>query len=111
MTPMKRRPADSPSDGTRTRVLALLRESAWTVDDLAERLGVTDNAVRFHLDALERDGVARKEGLRRTGGGGPPAALYSLPPPREEGFSRAHAPVLFASMAGGLGARSPSPLF
>lgn len=96
---MKRQPANSPSDGTRTRILALLREGAWTVDDLADRLGVTDNAVRFHLEALERDGVARKHGLRRTGGAGQPATLYSLTPRGEEAFSRAYAPVLIASLA------------
>ena len=50
-----RRPSPKPrTDGTRARLLALLREGAWTVDDLAERLGLTDNAVRFHMDASER---------------------------------------------------------
>jgi predicted ArsR family transcriptional regulator len=99
MTDMKRQSAGSRADGTRARILALLRESAWTVDDLAARLGVTDNAVRFHLDALEREGTAAKEGLRRTGGAGQPATLYSLTAHGDEGFSRAYAPVLIASLA------------
>jgi len=54
--------------GTRGRVLSLLREGKWTVDDLAARLGLTDNAVRFHLDALERAGTVEKGALRRSGG-------------------------------------------
>jgi predicted ArsR family transcriptional regulator len=91
-----RRPSSKPRpDGTRARLLALLREGTWTVDDLAERLGLTDNAVRFHLDALEKLGTVRKEGVRRIGVG-QPAALYSLSPGGEEAFSRAYAPVLIA---------------
>ena len=82
--------------GTRGRILALLREGVWTVDDLADRLGLTDNAVRFHLDALERAGTVRKEGLRRGRGVGQPAVLYSLSPAGEEEFSLAYAPVLIA---------------
>jgi predicted ArsR family transcriptional regulator len=94
-----RRPAPKPrSDATRARLLALLREGSWTVDDLAERLGVTDNAVRFHLDAFEHEGAARNEGVRRIGAVGKPASLYSLSPEGEEAFSRAYAPVLIACL-------------
>ena len=82
--------------GTRGRVLSLLREGKWTVDDLAARLGLTDNAVRFHLDALERAGTVEKGALRRSGGAGQPAVLYSLTTVGEEQFSRAYAPVLIA---------------
>lgn len=93
-----RRPFPKPRpDGTRARLLALLREGAWTVDDLAERLGLTDNAVRFHMDALEKLGTVRKEGVRRIGVG-QPAAVYSLSPIGEEAFSRAYAPVLIACL-------------
>src|SRR6185437_5800108 len=99
MTDMPRRPSGGRSDGTRPRILALLREGSWTVDDLAARLELTDNAVRFHLEALERDGTVRKEGLRRTGAVGQPATLYSLSAEAEEAFSRAYAPVLIACLA------------
>ncbi|HEX2602669.1 MAG TPA: ArsR family transcriptional regulator [Gemmatimonadaceae bacterium] len=99
MTDTNRRPAAGRSDGTRPRILALLREGSWTVDDLAARLELTDNAVRFHLDALEREGTVRKEGRRRTGAVGQPAALYSLSTEAEEAFSRAYAPVLIATLA------------
>ena len=77
-------------------MLALLREDEWTVDDLAARLGVTDNAVRFHLDALERAGTVEKGPLRRRGGAGQPAVLYALSASGEDAFSRAYAPLLVA---------------
>jgi predicted ArsR family transcriptional regulator len=99
---MTEKPGRAPSartDGTRPRILALLREGSWTVDDLATHLELTDNAVRFHLDALEREGSVHKEGLRRTGAAGQPAALYSLSSEAEEAFSRAYAPVLIACLA------------
>jgi len=96
MTELHRPAAKPRSDATRARLLALLREGSWTVDDLADRLGVTDNAVRFHLDALELEGTVRKEGARRMGVVGKPATLYSLSPAGEEAFSRAYGPVLIA---------------
>jgi predicted ArsR family transcriptional regulator len=92
-----RRPGDQPqTKGTRGRLLTLLRDGQWTVDDLAGRLGLTDNAVRFHLDALERAGTVEKGSLKRSGGAGQPAVLYSLSATGEEAFSRAYAPVLIA---------------
>jgi predicted ArsR family transcriptional regulator len=92
-----KRPADqTQARGTRGRLLTLLREGQWTVDDLAGRLGLTDNAVRFHLDALERAGTVDKSALKRSGGAGQPAVLYSLTATGEEEFSRAYAPVLIA---------------
>ena len=97
--PDNRRPRKtSGSDRTRARLLALLREGSWTVDDLADQLGLTDNAVRFHLDALEAAGSIEKGGVRRLGVG-QPAVLYSLSRAGEESFSRAYAPVLIATLA------------
>jgi predicted ArsR family transcriptional regulator len=43
----------------------MLRSSACTVDELAVKLNLTDNAVRAHLATLERDGLVRQSGLRR----------------------------------------------
>jgi predicted ArsR family transcriptional regulator len=77
-------------------LLALLREGTWTVDDLAERLGLTDNAVRFHLAGLEREGGVAKAGVQKGQGAGKPAVLYSLTRAADEAFSRAYAPVLSA---------------
>lgn len=98
MTEMPRQSPKPRTDATRDRLLALLREGAWTVDDLADRLGVTDNAVRFHLDALESLGTVRKEGVRKIGAVGQPASIYSLSTEGEEAFSRAYAPVLIACL-------------
>jgi len=99
MTDIRGRSSKPRNDGTRARVLALLREGAWTVDDLASRLGLTDNAVRFHLDALERAGTVQREGVRKMGEVGKPASLYTLSAEGEEAFSRAYAPVLIATLA------------
>jgi len=72
-----RRPGDkAQATGTRGRLLTLLRQGQSTVDGLAEQLGLTDNAVRFHLDALERAGTVEKGALKRSGGAGQPAVLY-----------------------------------
>ncbi|MFN2637389.1 MAG: helix-turn-helix transcriptional regulator [Gemmatimonadaceae bacterium] len=86
-------------DATRQRLLTLFREGSWTVEDLAERLGRTDNAVRFHVAALERAGQLERKGLRTGGGAGQPAVLYSLTATAEESFSRAYAPILAACLA------------
>ncbi len=96
MTPTNRQSSAPPGDATRARLLALLREGTWTVDDLASRLGLTDNAVRFHLAGLERDGSVAKAGVQRRPGAGQPATLYSLTSAGDEAFSRAYAPVLAA---------------
>lgn len=60
---------------TRGRVVSLLRRSAQTVNDLAEKLALTDNAVRLHLSALERDGLVEQHGTRREWTG-KPAFVY-----------------------------------
>jgi predicted ArsR family transcriptional regulator len=93
------RPPSLQQDATRGRVLTLLREGKWTVDDLAKRLELTDNAVRFHLATLESAGTVRKDGVLRKQGAGKPADLYALTPDAEESFSRAYAPVLAACVA------------
>lgn len=79
-------------NATRGRLVALLRRGARTVDELATELGITDNAVRAQLTALERDGIVRAEGLRR--GGGKPSTAYGLTPEFEPALSRAYLRVL-----------------
>jgi predicted ArsR family transcriptional regulator len=81
---------------TRGQIVALLRRSARTVEELARSLELTDNAVRAHLATLERDGLVRPIGVRRGTGAGKPATLYELHPDAEPLFSRAYAPVLRA---------------
>lgn len=80
---------------TRGRVVDLLRKEPMTVDDLASRLELTDNAVRLHLTALERDGFIRATGVRR-GGPGKPAVLYAVEAHADTELSRAYAPMLGA---------------
>jgi predicted ArsR family transcriptional regulator len=93
------RPSSARTEATRVRLLALLREAPSTVDDLAERLSLTDNAVRFHLASLESLGTVQKEGVRRAQGAGKPADIYALTQAAEDSFSRAYAPVLVACVA------------
>lgn len=81
---------------TRGQIVALLRRSERTVEELAQALGLTDNAVRAHLATLERDGLIVSMGVRRGTGAGKPATLYQLHPEADALFSRAYAPVLRA---------------
>jgi predicted ArsR family transcriptional regulator len=80
---------------TRGRVVEFLRKEPMTVDELATRLELTDNAVRLHLTALERDGFVRASGVRR-GGPGKPAVLYAVEAHTDTELSRAYAPLLSA---------------
>jgi predicted ArsR family transcriptional regulator len=77
---------------TRGRIVLLLRRSHHTVDELAQELHLTDNAVRVHLVTLERDGLVYQSGARR--GGSKPALLYGLTPEAEQLFPKAYIPVL-----------------
>ena len=52
--------------GTRARILNLLRQSNLTANEIAARLGVTHNAIRGHLAALQRDGWVREAGWQRS---------------------------------------------
>ena len=83
-------------ESTRGRVVELLRYRSRTVEDLAQELGLTDNAVRTHLATLERDGIVRQEGVRRNVGAGKPAWIYGIAPEAEATFSHAYVPVLLA---------------
>ena len=91
---------------TRGRVLIHLRRGPATVEELAQTLGLTDNAIRAHLTALERDGLVRQTGVRRGPGAGKPAAVYELAAEAEIRLSRAYAPVLTA-LLDELSARMP----
>ena len=56
---------------TRARVVEVLRGTTRTVAQLAGALGVSEVAVRRHLQVLERDGLVRAETVRRDGPGRP----------------------------------------
>ena len=84
-------------ESTRGRVLTLLRRGSRTVNELAASLGLTDNAVRTHLSALERDGLIEQQGVRRAFG--KPAYEYRLAESAEAFFPKAYATVMTAMMA------------
>jgi predicted ArsR family transcriptional regulator len=73
-------------------VVTLLRRGGSTVDELAGALELTDNAVRAHLIALERDGLIRQGEPRRTGG--KPSFTYELAPEAERLFPKAYGLLL-----------------
>src|SRR5262247_1263898 len=79
-------------ESTRGQIVTLLRSSACTVEDLAEKLNLTDNAVRAHLATLERDGLVRQSGLRR--GPRKPHFTYVLTPEAEGLFPKAYDALL-----------------
>jgi predicted ArsR family transcriptional regulator len=77
---------------SRGQILRLLRRAPHSVNDLADALGVTDNAVRANLARLERDGlirqVGRRPGIRK------PESVYDITTEAERLFAKAYAPVL-----------------
>jgi predicted ArsR family transcriptional regulator len=77
---------------TRGRIIELLRSSERTVNELAEEVQLTDNAVRAHLSTLERDGLVRQKGERP--GLRKPHAVYQLTTEAEQLFPKAYAPLL-----------------
>ena len=79
-------------DSTRGRVVGLLRGKSGTVIELAEALGLTDNAVRAHLLSLERDGLIRQSGVQR--GSRKPHYAYELTPEAERLFPKAYDALL-----------------
>lgn len=79
--------------GTRLQVLEFLLRSEHTVQEVADEVGITPNAVRGHLAGLERDGMVVQSGSRRDTGG-KPAATYALSEQADELFPKAYAFVL-----------------
>jgi predicted ArsR family transcriptional regulator len=77
---------------TRGKILGLLRVGSHTVNELAEALELTDNAVRSHLASLERDGLIQQLGWRP--GFRKPHALYGLTAEAEFLFPTAYGPLL-----------------
>jgi predicted ArsR family transcriptional regulator len=66
--------------------LLLQNKEGLTVEDLSKGLGITDNAVRQHLTALERDGMVAKGETQSSGGR--PEQLYGLTSSGNELFPR-----------------------
>jgi predicted ArsR family transcriptional regulator len=79
-------------ESTRGRIVTLLRASDSTVEELAQQLDLTDNAVRAHLLSLERDGLVEQSGLRR--GPRKPHFTYSLSAEADNLFPKAYDALL-----------------
>ena len=79
-------------DSTRGRLVTLLRGTTKTVNELAEELGLTDNAVRAHLLSLERDGLIKQSGIQR--GTRKPHFAYQLTEEAEQLFPKAYDALL-----------------
>ena len=60
--------------------------------EIGALMGLTDNAVRAHLAALERDRLVVQSGLRR--GAGKPSYTYALTPEAESFFPKAYGALL-----------------
>jgi len=73
---------------TRGKILELLRTEERTVNDLADALRLTDNAVRAHLASLERDRLITQSGMKP--GLRKPHVTYSLGPEAEHLFPKAY---------------------
>lgn len=77
---------------TRGRIILLLRRENRTVNELAEALALTDNAVRAQLTALERDGLVRQSGSRP--GKRKPNVVYDLTAKAENLFPKVYGLIL-----------------
>lgn len=84
--------------GTRQEVLELLLRADRTVQELADEVGISTNAIRGHLAALERDGLVIQRDVKRDTGG-KPATVYALSPDADELFPKAYAFVLQGLLA------------
>ena len=106
---MKRTKFDSRFfDSTRGRLVTLLRGTTKTVNELAEELELTDNAVRAHLLSLERDGLIKQSGIQR--GTRKPHFAYQLTEEAEQLFPKAYDALLNQLIAVLKGRLTPSAL-
>jgi DeoR family transcriptional regulator, suf operon transcriptional repressor len=79
-------------DTSRGRIVTLLRTGGLTADDMARKLGLTQSAVRIHINAMERDGLVRRVGKRA--GTTRPSHIFELTPEVEQLLSTAYVPLL-----------------
>lgn len=79
-------------ESTRGQIVTLLRNAPCTVEEMAVKLKLTDNAVRAHLATLERDGLVRQSGIRR--GLRKPHFTYVLTEQADQLFPKAYDALL-----------------
>jgi predicted ArsR family transcriptional regulator len=77
------------ASSTRHQIMLMLKtEGALTVGEIAERLGVTEMAVRRHIHTLERDGLIESKLLRQAMGR--PTNQYYLTEKSEDYFPNSY---------------------
>src|SRR5918994_5184077 len=79
-------------ESTRGRIVTLLRGTTKTVNELANELGLTDNAVRAHLLSLERDALIKQSGVQK--GTRKPHFAYELTAEADNLFPKAYDALL-----------------
>ena len=75
-------------ESTRGQIVTILRGSNKTVNELAEAVGLSDNAVRAHLLTLERDQLIVQAGMVK--GFRKPHFTYGLGPEARRLFPRSY---------------------
>ncbi|NOX31669.1 MAG: transcriptional regulator [Actinobacteria bacterium] len=82
----------TPVNETKRRLVDLLKRSDENkVTDLAAKLGVTDNAVRQHLEDLEASGLVSRQTIPNEGRRGRPSSAWRLTDLATELFPDRHA--------------------
>jgi predicted ArsR family transcriptional regulator len=90
---------------TRRRIISLLRSNDRTVAELAGELGLTDNAVRSHLQTLQRQKLVVSSGTRP--GTRKPHAAFSLTVEARRAFFEGCEPLLSHLISALAGQLSP----
>jgi len=77
---------------TRKQIMTMLRKrGAMSAHEIAKELGISDIAVRRHLNTLERDQIARVDIVRQAMGR--PTYMYSLTEQAEDLFPKKYADI------------------
>jgi predicted ArsR family transcriptional regulator len=95
-------------ESSRGKIVTLLRRNNLTVNDLAESLSLTDNAVRANLLSLERDGLVQQKGMVK--GFRKPHYIYGLSDAARELFPRPYGLLFNKLLAALRSTLSPSAM-
>lgn len=93
-------------ESTRGQIVSFLRKSPRTVNEIADRLKLTDNAIRAHLLSLERDRLVEQKGVIK--GFRKPHNTYGLTEEARHLFPKPYA-FLFNKLLGVLKRALPEP--
>lgn len=84
-------------NATRAKVISFLHSGERTVKELAEELDLTTNAVRAHLESLQRNGIVQQSGFRSSAR--KPHRIYKLTPQGERLLFQGCEPLLTHTLA------------